>query len=230
GASDDMGTRKVEPPAFGEVVRHMWKTPSLRHIVLGGALASFVGYGLVLWLPAYFVRSHGLSQTEVGFTLAFLYGIVGGLGTFTAGMLADKLSDRDPRWLLWVIALGLTLAVPTALLSFSITDTKLAIAIYCIPAFFGGFYLGPGFSAIQALVPVNMRSVGAAINLFMTNLIGLGIGPQMVGVLSDFFHADFGNESLRYALMVFILTNLWAAFHYSRATRTLAHDLKEAKS
>ena len=77
----------------------MWRTPAARHVVFGSALAGFVGYGMTLWLPAFFVRSHGLSQTETGMTLALMSGIVGGLGTFSAGRLADYLGKRDPRWL-----------------------------------------------------------------------------------------------------------------------------------
>lgn len=230
GGAEKGPLRDASAPGFMEVASNMWRTRSLRLVVVGGSLAVFVGYGMVLWLPAYFVRSHGLSQTEVGFTLAFLFGIVGGAGTFTAGVLADRLSHRDQRWSLWVVALALVLVVPFAVASFMVEDTRLGILLYCIPAFFGGFYLGPSFSAIQSLVPVRMRSVSAAINLFLTNLIGLGIGPQLVGVLSDFFKADYGVESLRYALMIFVCVNLLAAAFYFLATRHLREDLLSASS
>ena len=65
-----------------------------------------MGYGMTLWLPAFFVRSHDLSQSETGLTLALMSGIVGGIGTFTAGRLADHLAKRDPRWLAWIVAVG----------------------------------------------------------------------------------------------------------------------------
>ena len=99
--------RKIpQAPPFNEVARYMWHTPATRHVVFGSALAGFVGYGMVLWLPAFFVRSHGLSQTEVGFTLALMTGVVGGTGTFLAGKLADVLSAKDQRWFAWVVTIG----------------------------------------------------------------------------------------------------------------------------
>ena len=86
---------QASAPPFLSVVKYMWSTPATRHAVFGSSLAGFVGYGMVLWLPAFFVRSHGLSQTEVGFTLALMSGVVGGTGTFVAGKLADILARRD---------------------------------------------------------------------------------------------------------------------------------------
>jgi hypothetical protein len=69
-----------------------------------------------------------------------------------------------------------------------------------------------------------MRSVAAAICLFLLNIIGMGLGPQGVGILSDVFAAEYGNESLRYSLMVFSLVNLWCAYHYFQAAKTLQQD------
>ena len=83
---------------------------------------------------------------------------------------------------------------------------------------------------IQSLVPLRMRSVAAAISLVLGNMIGLGFGPQGVGILSDLFAPRFGVESLRYALMVFACLNIWAALHYWLASRTLIDDLSRVNS
>ena len=96
----------AKAPSFKEVARTLWRTPAARHVIFGSSLAGFVGYGMTLWLPAFFVRSHGLTQTETGMTLALMTGVVGGLGTFMAGRLADSLGKRDPRWLAWIVAVG----------------------------------------------------------------------------------------------------------------------------
>ena len=107
---------------------------------------------------------------------------------------------------------------------FYFTDLTSALLVYLIPAFFGGFYLAPTFAMVQQLVPVQMRSVAAAICLFLLNIIGMGLGPQGVGILSDVFAAEYGVESLRYSLMVFSLVNLWCAYHYFQAAKTLQRD------
>jgi hypothetical protein len=197
----------------------------VRHTVAGASLAVFVGYGMVLWLPAFFVRSHGLSQTEVGLTLALLSGVVGGIGTLASGRIADVLARRDLRWTPWVVAMAKVLTVPFSIWFFATADFHQALLIYLVPAFFGGFYLGPGFAMVQSLMPLRMRAVAAAISLFVGNLVGLGLGPQGVGLLSDLLAPRFGIESLRYALMAFTCLNLWAALHYWLASRTLTEDL-----
>jgi MFS family permease len=221
---DRIGEKKAAP-GFWVVARTMWRMPATRHVVAGSSLAGFVGYGMVLWLPAFFVRTHGLTQTETGLTLALMTGVIGGLGTFTAGRLADFLAHRDPRWLTWVVAGGKGGLVPFLVAFFLFDDLVPALAIYLVPAFFGGFYLAPTFAMIQGLVPVEMRSVAAAIFLFVLNIIGMGLGPQAVGILSDYFAPQYGADSLRYSLLVFGCLNLWAAWHYFLAGRTLKADM-----
>jgi MFS family permease len=225
-AERDRAVARQTAPGFWVVARTMWNTPATRHVVLGSALAGFVGYGMVLWLPAFFVRSHGLSQTETGLTLALMAGVVGGLGTFTAGRLADLLAHRDPRWLSWVVALAKAGLVPFLVVFFLMDDLVPALLVYLVPAFFGGFYLAPTFAMIQALVPVEMRSVAAAICLFLLNIIGMGLGPQGVGMLSDYLAPEYGAESLRYSLLVFGCVNIWSAWHYFLAGRTLKEDIE----
>jgi predicted MFS family arabinose efflux permease len=225
GASDEIPAAPEDAPPFWAVARHMWQSRAIRHVVIGSSLAGFVGYGFVLWMPAFLVRSHGLSQSEVGFTLALMTGLVGGMGTFTAGRLTDVLARNDERWRAWVVAVAKAAYVPFLAVVFLVDDFWLAIALYTIPAFFGGFYLAPTFSMIQSLVSLRMRALASSITLFMLNIIGLGFGPQLVGVMSDLFAPAYGNESLRMALFVLTFLNLWCAFHYYLAGRYLREDL-----
>lgn len=221
GASDTQPADDQSPSA-SEVMRTMFGTPALRHVVLGASVAAFVGYGMVIWLPAFLVRSHGLSQSEIGVTLALLTGVVGGMGTFISGRICDKLAARDIRWTPWVVAIAKASTVPFTVAFFAFTDFTSALAAYLIPAFIGGFYLGPSYAMIQTLVPPRMRAVAAAISLFMMNIIGLGLGPQLVGITSDLLIPIFDDQSLRYALMACSCLNLWAAAHYYMASRSLA--------
>ncbi len=228
GASEEARRSGDEPaPPFSGVARHMWRVKSVRHLVAGSSVAGFVGYGFVLWMPSFLMRSHGLSPTDVGLTLALMIGIVGGLGTFTAGKLVDVLARRDVRWRCWLVAAAKGGYVPFLALVFLVDDFRLFLLLYTIPAFFGGFYLAPTFALVQSLVEVRMRALAASITLFVLNIIGLGFGPQLVGILSDFFAADYGQESLRMALLLLTFLNLWAALHYFLAARTLETDLEQ---
>lgn len=229
GASDPVSGSKTpagstELPRFTAVWRHMWRTRSIRHLTIGAAVAGFVGYGFVLWMPAFLIRSHGLSATEVGLILALFTGIIGGLGTFTAGRLADTLARRDERWRAWVVAIGKSAYVPFLAAVFLVDELWLALLLYTVPAFFGGFYLAPTFALIQSLVSLRMRALASSIVLFILNIIGLGFGPQLVGFLSDVMAPAYGQESLRMALLVLSFINLWCAWHYYAAGRTLRAD------
>ena len=226
GASEQLQSNTDNPPSFAVVARHMWSVRSIRHVVIGSSLAGFVGYGFVLWMPSFLLRSHGLSPTEIGLVLALMTGVVGGLGTFTAGRLADALAKRDIRWRVWIVAAGKAGYVPFLAAVFVVDELWQALLLYIIPAFFAGFYLAPTFALIQGLVSLRMRALASSITLFVLNIIGLGFGPQVVGIMSDMFEPSYGQESLRMALLVLTFVNLWCAFHYLIAAKTLKVDLE----
>jgi hypothetical protein len=89
-------------------------------------------------------------------------------------------------------------------------------------------YLGPCISMTHGLVGLRMRALASAVLFFVLNLIGLGLGPLMTGVVSDLFRPAYGNESIRYALASMVFVNVWCAAHYYMATRTLRADLASA--
>ena len=89
----------------------------------------------------------------------------------------------------------------------------------------GGMYLGPSFAMTQGLVTLRMRAVASAILLFMLNIIGMGLGPYLVGVFSDLLNPAYGIDSLRFALCLAVLANVWAAFHYFIGAQSLRRDL-----
>jgi len=212
-------------PKFREVAAHMWRVRSIRHLCFGASLAGFVGYGFVLWMPTFLIRSHGLSSTEVGLALALMTGVIGAMGTFTAGKLADVLARRDVRWRSWVVAAGKAGYVPFLAAVFLVDELWLALLLYVIPAFFGGFYLAPTAALIQSLVSLRMRALASSILLFVLNIIGMGFGPQLVGIMSDWFEPSYGQESLRMALFCLSFLNLWCGYHYLTAARTLKDDM-----
>ena len=227
GASDHKTINDLQerPPKFIKTVSYMWGKKSIRHTVFGSALAGFVGYGFVIWMPSFLIRSHGLSPSEVGLTLALMTGIIGGIGTFTAGKLTDVLAKRDIRWRAWIVALGKAGYVPFLAGVFLVENFWVALILFTVPAFIGGFYLAPTFALIQGLVDLRMRALASSITLFILNIIGMGFGPQLVGILSDVFAPAYGNESLRMALLVLSFLNIWCALHYYLAGKHLPKDL-----
>ena len=210
-----------------EVLRFMLSLRSFRHMAFGAALHAFYGYGASAFVAAFFMRSHGIPSGELGTWLAAL-GFTGGVaGTYLGGFLSDRLAVRDLRWHMWVPAIATAIYIPFAFLLYLWPDGRMALILSFPGSFLGGMYLGPTFATTQSIVPPRMRATASAILLFVINLIGLGLGPQVVGILSDLLQGSFGIESLRYALLSVVVTfAAWSVLHYALAARTLVADLK----
>ncbi|MGF1455766.1 MAG: spinster family MFS transporter [Alphaproteobacteria bacterium] len=223
---------RPKQPAVGAmtVLGTMWSKPSFRHLSFAGALFAFVGYGAVAWTPAFLIRTHGLTTGEVGTILSLMYGVLGLIGTIVGGGLADRLSKRDMRWQMGVPALAILASTPFGLGFFLSDDTTTALLFYTVPVLVGTVYLGPTFGSTQALAPLRMRAAAAALLLFILNIIGLGLGPWILGVLSDALRPQFGQDSLRYAMLIVSLVGLWSALHYALAARTLAADIAQTRA
>ncbi len=217
--------KEQEPVPLKEAIAFLWARPSFRHVVLAVAFHAFVSYGYNGWLPAFFARSYGMGSAEIGSWLAPLIGVFAGLGTFSGGYISDYFARRDRRWYVWVPGITLAISVPFFLLAFMSDDKYTTLALLIVPLYFNYIYLGPTFAMIQGLATVRMRAIASAILLFVISLIGLGLGPFGVGVLSDYLKPEFGEESLRISLMFVFLFNIWAGIHYYIASLTLREDL-----
>ena len=148
-------------------------------------------------------------------------GISGALGVLAGGWVSDRLGSRNASWYLRLPALAAVLGMPFTAVFIVSDNTALALLCLAPHAFLNGSYSGPVAAVVQSIVPVRMRAFGAALNVFATNLIGVGLGPQMVGVLSDVLGARAGDEALRYAMLVVAGCNLLAGLFYLLANRSL---------
>ena len=215
GLSDGL-TYEVQPPPFFLVVRTMWRDNRIRQLLLSNALISMAGYAAIAWAPVYFQRIHGFSTSESGTFLALGIGLGGGLGTFLGGALADKLSKISEGWRAWIVSFSILAYLPAGYLCYQSIDPFWAIFWFTGPAALGGVYIGVNFAILQSLAPVEMRAVMASINLFVLNIIGLGLGAFSVGMISDLMSPTTGVDSLRYGLMFTLLLMLWGGIHQTR--------------
>jgi MFS family permease len=209
------------------VVRFMWPLRSFRHMSIAAALHAFYGYGAAFFLPVFMIRVHGFSEGELSTYLALIALVGGGLGTFLGGWLSDRLASRDLRWYMWLPGMATALGIPFAAALYLWSDRYVALAFAVPASFLGAMYLGPTFAMAQGLATAQMRALVSAILLFVINLVGLGLGPQVVGMLSDGLRASLGAESVRYALLYVVLLGAgWSTLHYVLAARTLREDLR----
>ncbi len=213
------------PPKFFDTVKRLWSKHSFRHLALGTALQSLVGYGIISWLPSYMIRMHGMSTGEIGTWMALSAGVAGALGTFGGGWLSDRLAGRDRRYYQWVPAIAAFFLVPLMCAVLLAGNPTIAMLIFILPALLQNVCLGPALAATHALVDVRSKSVGSAILFFVVNLIGLGLGPLSIGMVSDYLEPSWGNASLRWAILsVVVLVGIWSATHFLLAARTFRQD------
>lgn len=230
--------RKAEPgavntdetPSIWTGFGTLFSNPAAVWLVAGVTLTSMIGYALTGWTPSYLIRSFQLTTLDVGNVVApvlALGGIAGGLGS---GWLANRLSERYGIRAQPLMIAGLkTVALPFLIWFYLADNAHMAVGVYFIALLFQSCYLGPTFACIQTLAPLRMRAVWAAITLLVINLVGLGIGPTMVGVVSDLLMPTYGEESLRYSLLSIGLLTPIAIFFYWMASRALARQA-EAKA
>ena len=215
-------------PGPRAVWRSLWRLASMRHLFMGAAVSSIAAYAAIGWLPAFLIRSHGMSVSAAGTALALTLGIVGGGGTLVGGLLADRIGKHNAAWRLRIVAIACLAAIPVwlAMLVEAGSAATLALLVPCGALL--AFYLGPTFAMVQSLADPRMRAVVAALLQLVMSLIGLGLGPVAIGVLSDALQTAQGSDSLRLALFIVPAVYLWSAYHYEAAARTIAADLRSA--
>lgn len=220
-----------DPPGLRQALVYLWAKRSYRHLPFAAGYYAFVAYGSMAWAPSFFVRSHGMGTAEIGTWLALTVGLAGGAGCYLGGVVADRIATTtgDPRWYVWLPAASVVLSIPFMLGMYLWPDPQIALIISSGAWFLGNSWLGPTFATIQGLAALRMRALAFAIMMFINNLLGIGLGPQIVGILSDALHGSLGDNSLRHALILSIVSaSLLSAFHFIMAGRTLRQDLEQS--
>lgn len=220
-----------------KTLQDLLQTPSFLWLVLTGGAAAIAGYAIGTWSPSFLIRSHGLNMQQAG----FLVGVVGGsgaaLGTLACGIVTDRLARRDAGWQIGVPLLGTLISIPFALAYFlwpqgtafqaGGINVPTAFMFYSVFAFFGVWWATPCLGAITHLFPATRLAQATAIFVMSMTLLGVGVGPLLIGVLSDFFLPALGAESLRYALAASVSMLVLAAIFLVLALPAYRRQLKQ---
>lgn len=212
---------------FKQTMATLLKLRSFRYYAIGAGLAAFTSYGIGNFMPSFLIRTHGFDSLQVGTSLALITGIGGAIGTFAGGYFADKLGRRDMRWYLWVPAIPAIISVPFILMAVFSDNSQLALGFLFFSTMTGAFYLGPSIAITHTLLSPSMRAMGSAVLFLILNLIGLGLGPLFVGVVSDALTPAYGTESLRYSMAITSLVGIASAICFAIAANRLPSDLNQ---
>jgi MFS family permease len=195
-------------------------------ILIAASVAAFLSYGKGLWTISLFIRSHGLSTTEVGIIGAVALGLAGVFGTWLGGWAADRFGRVNRRHILTLPAIGMAVAAPIQFLGYGAPLWWVAGLLILVPTILNAAYYGPAYACVQGLVRKEARAVAASVMLFGQNLIGLGLGPLLFGALSDWLAPQAGSESVRWVLFGAAWLGIIPAFFFWRASLRLGAELK----
>lgn len=166
---------------------------------LGFAFIAFATYGAQAWMPTFLMRSHGLSPAEVGINYGLIVLTSGPLGVICGGRIADYFSARGMQDAYVRIALIAVLCALPFNIMYLVSDIQLVWVLFGLNIFFIAVPFGLAPAALQEIMPNPMRGQASALYVFTTNIIGLGLGPTAVALMTDYFFKD--DLSLRYSLI-----------------------------
>jgi hypothetical protein len=187
GYSDPPGAQRVEKASFAETMRELSGKPTFWIMTAGASLTALVGYGLAGFQAPMFQRVHGVSPGDFALQFGVPLALSAAVGTFLGGLTAEKLTPSSANAVTWLPALGLIACVPLYLTAFFLPTDQLdlALILFCIGAALHYSYLGAQYTIGQGVVSMRSRASAIAILLLVVALIGNGLGPQIVGWMSD---------------------------------------------
>jgi MFS family permease len=226
GQHDHLDTGGEEVPSFTAVLKRMWQRHSFRHVLAGSTIASVAGSGVFVFLAAFLARRFGYSIGEAAVVAGLLSSAPAMLGVVGAGWLADRMARRDARAYGNIPGWSLVLGAPVYILAVTRETAGAAIALLALAAFFQICYLGPSQGLFQNQMHPRMRATSTAVTTMIYSLVGGGLGPLLVGALSDHFAITKGDAGgLTTALALTALLYFWAAAHFFRGTHRIREEL-----
>lgn len=226
----------VDRQPLSVVIRQFAALPTFRWTIAGASLQGMVFYGYTSFLAPFYLRNHseGLASVAAGFglestgflglALGLTLGLAGALGTFSGGWIADRLKGDTLKAYPTVPAIACLLSVPIFYILLTTGSLTLSLLLLAIGGALTSVYLGPTHAICQGLSSPRNRATMSAFTLVIINLVGLGIGPPFVGLVSDLAHHDFGlseGAGLRAAMLMIVSASFVSALCYWLARRTV---------
>jgi predicted MFS family arabinose efflux permease len=227
GATDVATTATPEVPSLWAGLALLGRKRSYLFLQAGGALGGLATAGNI-WLPALLARKFDLIPSDAGLLSSLLLPLPTAIGMLASGLVGDRLRKQDVRWSAWMPALCMLVATPFALLLVFAPSLPIAIVAGVISALIGGVYLLPLYAVLLEIAGPRLRGVSAAVLAILTIFVGQGIGPSLIGLLSDQLAplaASLGQVSLGLAVAGMALLGPLAALMMLLAAKDLKQDL-----
>jgi MFS family permease len=201
-------------PSVGQSIKVLLTIPTWWGMCLGISFASFGNYAISTWMIDFYVRVHPDYPIR---DLLIAFGVINGtayaLGVWLGGVVADKWGKHDQRAYALIPAIMLIIGVPAFYYTLQVESVMMSLALITIFLFTSGSYLAPSFAMAQTLAPLNVRAMSTALFFFVLNIIALGGGPTLVGIISQSMVPELGETkalttALEYLVVMYVLSIL----------------------
>lgn len=224
GASAGARSSREATPRLSSALPILLGNRAYRWVLVVNGVYSFLIFGPVAWLPAFFIRSHGLQLRVAGEWTGLTIGLGMAAGMLIGGIVADRLAKRSPS-APQIFCMAAALATGAAyLLVLSLANVKLAFAATFCASAIGALGSPTNVTTVQNLCDPRLRAVAASLATLTISLLGVGLAPLVIGLTSDALTPQFGVQALRYALMMSLVVSLITAALYYHVARLLRED------
>ena len=224
-APDKMSVTKT---GFLQTLVMFFSRPALILAALAAGATQLVTYGAGNFVVILLMREKGMTLHEVSIYYTLLVGICMSGSMFVSGRVIDHFTRRWKQAYALVPAISLTLAIPFFIAFVSTPTWSLALLFLIGPMFLNYFYLSSTVTLVQEEVRPDQRVMSGALLLLVMNFMGLGLGPPIVGAVSDFFRASHPQHSLQFALYTCVLFYILAILLFLWLARVLRRESRKA--
>ncbi|GGW76557.1 MFS transporter [Alteromonas halophila] len=217
-------------PSVWQSVKVLLRIPTWWGMAMGISFGSFGNYAISTWIIDYYVRAfEGLDITQLLIAFGIINGTAYAAGVWLGGVIADKWGAVTRRAYALLPAYALVIGVPAFYFSLQVNDLWLSVGLLTLLLFTSGMYLGPCFAMAQTLAPINVRAMSTALFFFVLNIIALGGGPTITGIISQALIPAHGEtEALRLALSYLLVPYIGAILVFFWTSRKINHDWDQA--
>ncbi len=220
---------------LSDAIAELSKKWAYWHLIIAGAVVSFVAYGVQTFYFPVFSRIYEVPISEysgLGVKLGLMFLVFGSAGAYFGGKCGDYFNARLAGGALIAAAVMFVVATPFMYFALYAKSLTVGVLILGIPQFAFSFFFGPCFAAIQQLASDKTRAFSVSIWIMFSGLIGLGLGPLTIGILSDWYTTQGASSAngLRQAVMIVTLFNLLAALFFVLAQRSLKNTIASSQN
>ncbi|WP_372619766.1 spinster family MFS transporter [Alteromonas stellipolaris] len=230
--TESVQTEDAEKPSVSASLKTLLKIPTWWGMALGISFGSFGNYAISTWIIDYYVRAFaGLDITQLLIAFGIINGSAYALGVWLGGYIADRWGKQNKKAYALLPAIALIIGVPAFYFSLQVNDLWLSVGLMTFLLFTSGSYLGPSFAMAQTLAPINVRAMSTALFFFVLNIIALGGGPTITGIISQALVPSLGEvEALRQSLLYLIVPYALSIIVFLWTSTKIVKDWEMAES